>query len=66
MYILHVYSFSKINKLQKKLIRNRYFRKIWVGFIVFNATFNNISVISWQLALLVEETGENQRPVANH
>ena len=25
--------------------------------IVFNATFNNISVISWQLALLVEETG---------
>jgi len=25
--------------------------------MVFNATFNNISVISWQLALLVEETG---------
>jgi hypothetical protein len=29
----------------------------WVdGFMVFNATFNNISVISWQSALLVEET----------
>ena len=33
-------------------------------FIVFNATFNNISVISWQSVLLVEETGgpgENHR-----
>jgi hypothetical protein len=26
-------------------------------FMVFNATFNNISVISWQLVLLVEEPG---------
>jgi len=24
-------------------------------FMVFNATFNNISVITWQLVLLVEE-----------
>jgi hypothetical protein len=34
--------------------------------MVFNATFNNISVISWQSVLLVEETGEpgeNYRPV---
>ena len=32
-------------------------------FMVFNATFNNIAVISWQLVLLVEKTGvirENQ------
>jgi hypothetical protein len=28
--------------------------------MVFNATFNNISVISWQSVLLVEESGENQ------
>jgi hypothetical protein len=31
--------------------------------MVFNATFNNISVISWRSVLLVEETGvprENQ------
>jgi hypothetical protein len=38
-------------------------------FMVFNATFNNISVISWQSVLLVEETrvlGENHRPVASH
>jgi len=37
--------------------------------MVFNATFNNISVISWQLVLLVEETGipgENHRPTASH
>ena len=35
--------------------------------MVFNATFNNISVISWWSVLLVEETGlsgENRRPVA--
>jgi hypothetical protein len=38
-------------------------------FIVLNAAFNNISVISWRSVLLVEETrvpGENHRPVANH
>ena len=37
--------------------------------MVFNATFNNISAISWQSDLLVEEArvlGENQRPVASH
>jgi hypothetical protein len=34
--------------------------------MVFNATFNNISVISWRSVLLVEETGENHQPVANH
>ena len=34
------------------------------GFMVFNTTFNNISVISWRSVLLVEETGvarENHR-----
>jgi hypothetical protein len=36
--------------------------------MVFNATFNNISVISWCSVLLVEETGvpgENHRPAAS-
>jgi len=36
--------------------------------MVLNATFNNISVLSWRSVLLVEETevsGENQRPVAS-
>jgi len=31
-------------------------------FMVFNATFNNISVILWWSVLLVEETRENHRP----
>jgi hypothetical protein len=40
---------------------------IKVRVMVFNTTFNNISAISWQSVLLVEETGvhgENHRPVA--
>jgi hypothetical protein len=40
-----------------------------LGAMVFNATFNNISVISWRSVLLVEETGvpgENHRPLASH
>jgi hypothetical protein len=40
-----------------------------VNVMVFNATFNNISVISWWLVLLVEETGiqwENHWPAASH
>jgi hypothetical protein len=40
-----------------------------VRVMVFNATFNNISAISWRSVLLVEETGvprENHRPVTNH
>jgi hypothetical protein len=50
------------------------------GFMVFNATFNNISVISWHSVLLVEENGvprenimalsfiggENHRSTASH
>jgi hypothetical protein len=42
---------------------------LWiVWWCFFNATFNNISVISWWSVLLVEETGgprENHRPVAS-
>ena len=34
-----------------------------VRFMVFNATFNNISDISWRSVLLVEETGG---PGENH
>ena len=42
---------------------------IGLGIIVFNGTFNNISVISWQSVLLMEETGGlgvNHTPVASH
>jgi hypothetical protein len=42
----------------------------WIGlvclFMVFDATFKNILVISWRSVLLVEETGENHPPVSSH
>ena len=41
----------------------------YVCLMVINGTFNNISIISWRLALLVKEiggSGENHRPVASH
>ena len=37
--------------------------------MAFHAIFKNISVVSWQSVLLVEETevpGENHRPAASH
>jgi hypothetical protein len=37
--------------------------------VVFSATFNNISAITWRSVLLVDETvvpGENHQPVASH
>ena len=41
-----------------------------VRVMVFNATFNNLSVISWWSVLLMEETrvpaAENNQPMANH
>ena len=43
--------------------------QLLVMVMVFNATFSNISDISWQSVLLVEETralGENHQPVASH
>jgi hypothetical protein len=39
---------------------------IWFGFMVFNATFNNISVTSWRSVLLVEKPGENHQPAPSH
>ena len=58
----------------QKVIFNKYGILIWrfwsmVWFIVFNATFNNISVISWRSVLLVDQTGvpgENHQPVVSH
>ena len=46
-----------------------YFTSFVVVVMVFNATINNISAISWRSALLAEETGEpgkNHQPVASH
>ena len=45
------------------------FLVVFVWFMVFNATINNISVLLWQSVILVVETGvpaENERPFTNH
>jgi hypothetical protein len=56
------------------LVWHRHFYKKWWGVCLFvcvmvsNAPFNNISVTSWRLFLLLEESrgrGENHRPVAS-
>ena len=44
-------------------------RRVRVMVMVFNTTFNNISVISQRSVLLVEETtvhGETHRPAVSH
>jgi len=42
------------------------FEGLWGTIMVFNVTFNNISMISWRSVLSVEETGENHPPAASH
>ena len=68
-----VYTMYKYNRsLEVTCVLFKYsyiFWSLFVCLMVFKATFNNISVISWQSVLLVEETrvpGENHRPVASH
>jgi hypothetical protein len=69
---LHVYKIFKnigTSKSENKFNDANVNKLYWFGFMVFNATFNNISVISWQSVLLMEGTGvhwENHRPVASH
>ena len=67
--------FFVVKRMQKELSQKRtqfnFNINISYGFrfMVFNAIFNNISVMSRQSVLLVEETrvpGENHQPVANH
>jgi hypothetical protein len=64
-----ILDFSLLYEWITKTINN-----LWMGlvkgfFLVLNATFNNISVISWRSVLLVEETGvlgENHQPAASN
>jgi hypothetical protein len=59
-------SFNNIRSKSCCELKKRYGLR---GVMVFNATFNNISVISRQPVLLVEETGvpeENHWSVASH
>jgi hypothetical protein len=61
---LRIYPISNVLEL-----KSTYLYKGVMGFMVFKATFNNISVLSWRTISLVEEIGvpaENQRPVTRH
>jgi hypothetical protein len=52
-----------------KRVKYRNTELIGVRVMVFNATFNNISDISWWSVLLLEEigvAGVNHRPVTKH
>ena len=60
---------SDIMQYPIKLTYNKYILCNRVRVMVFNATFNNISVISWRSVLLVEEIGvpgKSQWPAAIH
>ena len=46
-------------------VNDKDYRLVWFRFMVFNATFNNISVISWQTVLLVEKTGVSGENLCN-
>ena len=62
------YTYTNINPLIV-CVCMLFFLFIFVCLMELNATINNISAISWQSILLVEETGvpgEINRPVANH
>ena len=59
---LIVMSYNKISRNMTSLLLTV------EGAMVFNTTFNNISVISWWSDLLVDETGvpaENHQPAAS-
>ena len=50
-----MYSLTAALKLQNEIILAIFFFRVRVGVMVVNATFNNISVISWWSVLLIEE-----------
>ena len=52
----------KITQKSARYIRTEIGLILMIWFLVFNATFSNISAISWRLVLVVEEAGENHRP----
>ena len=68
-YVYHSDLSWYVSDCTVKQNKHIFFTKGLVRFMVFNATFNNISDISWQSVFLVEETRvprENHWPVASH
>jgi len=47
-------------------VNTRHGSRDGLGVMVFIATFNNTSAISWWSVLYVEKTGEIHRPALNH
>jgi hypothetical protein len=69
-FSIMIFLFLNIPSNMVPVIRNPTFAEwcLRVRVLVFNATFNNISTISWLSVLLVKETrvpGENHRPAAS-
>jgi len=63
-YTIYVNVLTLIIKVSSFIcVTNDTYIIIWFGFMVLNATFNNISVITWRSVLLVEQTGV---PGENH
>jgi len=63
---LDIYTFISYNSISLIILSKQIIR---VRVLVFNFIFNNVSVISWQSVLLMEETrvpGENHQPVDSH
>jgi hypothetical protein len=69
--VSRLYLFYFLFKIVFRLFPKRMLPIVWqtrvrVRVMMFNATFNNISVRSWRSVLLVEENGENHRPATSH
>ena len=67
-YVLFIESSEYIFTVTSEFIGNVSIIGLMVMVMVFNATFNNISVISWRSVLLVGEAGvpgEYHRPVTD-
>jgi hypothetical protein len=66
--VFNVFGEFKFTPTYLELDHTDFLRLVWFGFMVFNATFNNISVISVRSVLLMEKTGvpgENLLPCAS-
>jgi len=65
MLYINIYNFSQQYNIFNELDFDYFFFDFWG----FNATFNNISAISWRPVLVKEEAGvpgENHRPWASN
>ena len=71
IYFPHCEVLNPKNHVRKQRITDTYWKQVFNRgrVIMFSATFNNISIISWRSVLLLEKTGvpgENRWPAASH